>query len=143
MTGGASVQGIDLGTDPSGNKRLPDVGLWLKEKTKSWYACVHVCNEKTKSWYACVHVCNARHLCPGGACVLLYMSKGSMSVAMWTVYVCREPCCALRAVLCWLRLGGGAVCFACCLRARGAVCFACSLAVACGAVLLAVRSTAA
>ena len=129
MTGGASVQGIDLGTDPSGNKRLPDVGLWLKEKTKSWYACVHVCN--------------ARHLCLGGACVLLYMSKGSMFVAMWTVYVCREPCCALRAVLCWLRLGGGAVCFACCLRARGAVCFACSLAVACGAVLLAVRSTAA
>jgi hypothetical protein len=51
-------EGIDLGKDPSGNKRLPgtqftcftstkihiltqiwsaDVGLWLKEKTKSWW----------------------------------------------------------------------------------------------------------
>lgn len=35
--GSEHFEGIDLGTDPSGNKRLPDVGLWLKDKTKSWW----------------------------------------------------------------------------------------------------------
>jgi 6-phosphofructokinase len=29
-------QGIDLGTDPSGNKRLPDIGVFLKEQAKLW-----------------------------------------------------------------------------------------------------------
>ena len=28
----------DLGVDASGNRRLPDVGIWLKEKTRRWWA---------------------------------------------------------------------------------------------------------
>jgi 6-phosphofructokinase 1 len=35
--GSEHFAGVDLGTDPSGNKRLPDVGLWLKETTKNWW----------------------------------------------------------------------------------------------------------
>jgi len=35
--GSEHFEGIDLGKDPSGNKRLPDVGLWLKEQTKNWH----------------------------------------------------------------------------------------------------------
>jgi len=36
----------DLGTDASGNRRLPDVGTWLKDSTKRWWAdrgrCIQV-----------------------------------------------------------------------------------------------------
>jgi 6-phosphofructokinase 1 len=29
--------GVDLGTDPSGNKKLPDIGHYLKDKVKDWF----------------------------------------------------------------------------------------------------------
>jgi len=35
--GSEHFEGVDLGTDPSGNKRLPDVGLWLKDTAKTWW----------------------------------------------------------------------------------------------------------
>eukprot|EP00281_Chroomonas_sp_CCMP1168_P020548 CAMPEP_0206235888 /NCGR_PEP_ID=MMETSP0047_2-20121206/13407_1 /ASSEMBLY_ACC=CAM_ASM_000192 /TAXON_ID=195065 /ORGANISM="Chroomonas mesostigmatica_cf, Strain CCMP1168" /LENGTH=524 /DNA_ID=CAMNT_0053660157 /DNA_START=35 /DNA_END=1609 /DNA_ORIENTATION=+ len=30
-------EGIDLGTDLSGNKKLPDIGAYLKDESKSWF----------------------------------------------------------------------------------------------------------
>jgi 6-phosphofructokinase 1 len=32
-----SAEEQDLGVDESGNKRLPDVGVWLKEGVKKWW----------------------------------------------------------------------------------------------------------
>ncbi len=29
--------GVDLGTDPSGNKKLPDIGHFLKDRVKDWF----------------------------------------------------------------------------------------------------------
>ena len=29
-------EGVDLGTDASGNKKLPDIGQWLRDQGKAW-----------------------------------------------------------------------------------------------------------
>ena len=36
--GAEHFDGIDLGKDPSGNKRLPDIGTLLKDRTKAFWA---------------------------------------------------------------------------------------------------------
>ena len=36
--GAEHFDGIDLGQDPSGNKRLPDIGTLLKDRTKAFWA---------------------------------------------------------------------------------------------------------
>jgi len=35
--GAEHFEGVDLGKDPSGNKVLPDIGVFLKEKARGWF----------------------------------------------------------------------------------------------------------